>query len=52
MGATLKVDGIEATFDRLRAAGVEFTAPPEEQPWGGTLAGAGQGSPVRAPRAR
>jgi catechol 2,3-dioxygenase-like lactoylglutathione lyase family enzyme len=38
VGASLAVDDVEATFERLRARGVEFVAPPELMPWGGVLA--------------
>ena len=38
VGTSIEVDDIESTFQRLSAAGVEFTGPPERQPWGGTLA--------------
>ncbi len=38
VGLSIEVDDIESTFERLSAAGVEFTGPPERQPWGGTLA--------------
>jgi len=37
-GVTLVVDNIADTYKRLRTKEVEFTAPPELQPWGGTLA--------------
>jgi len=37
-GISFKVDDIGATYTALSAKGVEFTAPPETQPWGGTLA--------------
>lgn len=32
------VDDIDATYDKLREAGVDFEMPPTPQPWGGTLA--------------
>ena len=32
------VPDIEATHQRLKAAGVEFTQPPTKMDWGGTLA--------------
>lgn len=38
VGVSLEVDDIEATWRALSARGVEFEAPPEKQPWGGTLA--------------
>ena len=34
----LDVDDIEAVYERLKARGVEFTRPPEREPWGGWLA--------------
>ena len=37
-GISFKVDDIGETYAALRAKGVQFTAPPETQPWGGTLA--------------
>ncbi len=38
VGVSLRVDDIDATYEALKAKGVEFTAPPEKQPWGGALA--------------
>ncbi len=38
VGVSLQVDDIDATHQSLKAKGVEFTAPPEKQPWGGALA--------------
>ena len=38
VGVTLMVDNIEEQYNRLAGKGVEFTAPPERQHWGGTLA--------------
>lgn len=38
-GVSFAVDDIAGEFDRLQAAGVRFTAEPERQSWGGTLAG-------------
>jgi len=38
LGVSLNVPDIAATYSELRARGVEFLAPPEKQPWGGTLA--------------
>lgn len=38
VGVSLEVEDIEATWRDLGARGVEFEAPPEKQPWGGTLA--------------
>ena len=35
---SFKVPDIKATHQRLQAAKVEFTQPPKEMPWGGTLA--------------
>jgi predicted enzyme related to lactoylglutathione lyase len=29
-----EVDNIEKTYDELRGRGVEFTGPPQKQPWG------------------
>jgi catechol 2,3-dioxygenase-like lactoylglutathione lyase family enzyme len=37
-GLSFTVADIAATYDALRARGVEFTEPPERQTWGGTLA--------------
>jgi len=37
-GLSFRVDDIGATYAALAAKGVTFTAPPETQPWGGTLA--------------
>ena len=34
----LAVDDIDAVAERLRRAGVEFTRPPETEPWGGRIA--------------
>lgn len=34
----LGVDDIHAVATRLRAGGVEFTRPPEQEPWGGWIA--------------
>ena len=34
----LGVDDIEAVAARLRASGVQFTRPPEQEPWGGWIA--------------
>ena len=34
----LGVDDIDAVATRLRARGVEFTRPPEREPWGGWIA--------------
>lgn len=38
VGVSIEVEDIEATFESLASKGVEFTGPPEKQPWGGTLA--------------
>ena len=38
VGASLAVDDVQATYEALRARGVEFVAPPERMPWGGVLA--------------
>lgn len=38
VGVSLRVDDIESLYQDLTAKGVEFTAPPENQAWGGTLA--------------
>ena len=38
LGISLQVEDIEALYETLRAKGVRFTAAPEKQPWGGTLA--------------
>lgn len=38
IGASLKVDDLDAVYRELTAKGVRFTGPPETQPWGGRLA--------------
>lgn len=38
VGASLQVDDIAGTYSSLVERGVEFLTPPEQQPWGGTLA--------------
>ena len=38
VGVSLEVADIFATHEVLAARGVQFVAPPEKQPWGGTLA--------------
>ncbi len=38
VGTSIEVDDIHGEYARLRDAGVEFTSPPTEQPWGGVLA--------------
>ena len=34
VNASLWTDDVEATYQQLKAKGVEFTAPPVKQPWG------------------
>lgn len=38
LGVSLQVENIQSKYEELKAQGVEFTSPPEKQPWGGTLA--------------
>jgi catechol 2,3-dioxygenase-like lactoylglutathione lyase family enzyme len=38
VGVSLKVEDIDATCEALKKKGVEFSAPPEKQDWGGSLA--------------
>jgi catechol 2,3-dioxygenase-like lactoylglutathione lyase family enzyme len=38
VGCSIEVEDIQATYSELAAKGVHFTAPPEKQEWGGTLA--------------
>ena len=38
VGVSLAVDDIDATYASLVEKSFDFTAPPERQPWGGTLA--------------
>jgi predicted enzyme related to lactoylglutathione lyase len=38
VGVNLMVDNLQEQYDRLTKKSVEFTARPEKQPWGGTLA--------------
>lgn len=38
VGISLRVDDIDAAHRELVQRGVAFTAPPEKQPWGGSLA--------------
>jgi predicted enzyme related to lactoylglutathione lyase len=38
VGVSIEVSDLQATYDTLTARGVEFTGPPEPQPWGGVLA--------------
>lgn len=37
-GVGFMVDDIDASYEKMRAAGVSFDMPPTAQPWGGTLA--------------
>ena len=37
VGVTLQVDDAHLTHEQLISKGVEFTAPPEKQVWGGVL---------------
>jgi catechol 2,3-dioxygenase-like lactoylglutathione lyase family enzyme len=37
-GLSLAVDDVYASYEDLRARGVDFLAPPEPMPWGGVLA--------------
>ena len=38
VGASILVNDIHLVYAQLVEKGVEFTVPPEKQPWGGTLA--------------
>ena len=38
LGVSLQVDDIQATYEKLSGNGIDFTGPPEKQPWGGSLA--------------
>lgn len=38
VGLSIEVDDIDSVFEHLTRKGVEFVEPPEQQPWGGTLA--------------
>lgn len=38
LGVSLQVADIAATYEALKGKGVVFTAAPEKQPWGGSLA--------------
>lgn len=38
VGVSLKVDDINATYERLKGLGTVFDTPPEVQAWGGSLA--------------
>lgn len=38
LGVSLRVGDIDATYRDLQKKGVHFTAPPEKQAWGGSLA--------------
>ncbi len=35
---SLQVEDINSTYEDLKAKGVQFDNPPEQQPWGGSLA--------------
>ena len=37
-GIGLSVDDLDAEYDRLKSLGVEFSSPPQQQPWGGYMA--------------
>ena len=37
LGISLQIDDIASTYKHLTDRGVEFTQPPEQQPWGGRL---------------
>ena len=37
VGTSIEVEDIHGVYQSLRSKGVEFTSPPEQQPWGGTL---------------
>ena len=37
-GISLSAKNLQAEYEALAARGVRFVAPPEEQPWGGSLA--------------
>jgi predicted enzyme related to lactoylglutathione lyase len=37
-GVSIEVDALDASFEDLKSRGVPFTAPPAQQPWGGSLA--------------
>ena len=38
VGVSLRVEDIDAVYRSLKAKGVRFTAPPQKEDWGGTLA--------------
>jgi lactoylglutathione lyase len=38
VGVSLRVADVVELYEDLASRGVEFLAPPEQQPWGGTLA--------------
>jgi uncharacterized glyoxalase superfamily protein PhnB len=38
VGTSIAVDDLDAVYAALVDTGVEFTGPPEKQPWGGVLA--------------
>ncbi len=38
VGTSIMVEDMQQTYERVTAAGVKFTGPPETQPWGGALA--------------
>ncbi|MFK7896136.1 MAG: VOC family protein [Myxococcota bacterium] len=38
VSVSLEVDDLQAVYEKLISRGVEFLAPPEKQPWGGSLA--------------
>jgi len=38
VGASLRIEDVDSAYASLCAKGVAFTAPPQKQPWGGTLA--------------
>ena len=38
VGISIQVDDLETVYQTLCERGVQFTGPPEKQPWGGVLA--------------
>lgn len=38
VGVSIEVDDVMSVYETLADKGVEFVEPPEQQPWGGTLA--------------
>jgi len=38
VGASIEVEDIQGIYESLKSKGVEFSGPPQKQPWGGTLA--------------